>query len=87
MKENKKISYACDTTLCDNYYKMCDTSDYMLSDVNGLATWDMHVGLEDYKELQTKYPNCKFYAIHISDDDTSGIDSIYFPNDGDFLEI
>ena len=86
-KSGQKISYACDTTLCDNYYKMCEISDYMFSDVTGLTTKEMHVGLEDYKKISIKYHNCKFYAIHRSDYDTSGIDSVIFPNDGDVLEL
>lgn len=86
-KEDKKISYACDTSLCDNYSRMCNTSNYMLSDVTGLKTTDMHMGLEDYKELYKKYPNCKFYAIHRADYDTKGINSVKFPNDGELLEI
>ena len=86
-KDNKVLSYACDTSFCDNYYKMCSTSDYMFSDVTGLKTTDMHMGLDDYKELYKKYPNCKFYAIHRADYDIEGIDSVKFPNDEDILEI
>ena len=66
---------------------MCEISDYMFSDVTGLTTKEMHVGLEDYKKISIKYHNCNFYAIHRSDYDTSGIDSVIFPNDGDILEI
>lgn len=86
-KNNKTLSYACDTSFCDNYNKMCNKSNYMFSDVTGLKTTDMHVGLEDYKELYKKYPNCKFYAIHRADYDIKGIDNVKFPNDGDMLEI
>ena len=86
-KEDKKISYACDTSLCDNYYRMCNISNYMLSDVTGLKTTDVHMGLEDYKELYKKYPNCKFYAIHRADYSTEGISSVKFPDDGEILEI
>ena len=86
-KEQKVLSYACDTGFCDNYYKMCEKSNYMYSDVTGLKTTDMHMGLEDYKELYIKYPNCTFYAIHRADYNTNGVDSVEFPNDGDILEI
>lgn len=86
-KEGKVISYACDTTFCDNYYKMCEISDYMFSDVTRLETSNIHIGLDDYKELYKKYPNCKFYAIHRSDYDTNGVSNVYFPDDGDVLKI
>ena len=86
-KENKKISYACDTSFCDNFYNMCSISNCIFSDVTGLKTTEMHIGLEDYKELYKKYPNCKFYAIHRGEYDVNGIDSVEFPNDGEILKI
>ena len=86
-KDNKVLSYACDTSFCDNYYKMCNESNYMLSDVTGLKTTDMHMGLEDYKGLYKKYINCKFYAIHRADYNVEDIIGVEFPNDGEILEI
>ena len=86
-KENKKISYACDTSFCDNFYNMCSISNSIFSDVTGLKTTEMHIGLEDYKELYKKYPNCKFYAIHRGEYDVNGIDSVEFPKDGEILKI
>ena len=47
----------------------------------------MHIGLEDYKELYKKYPNCEFYAIHRADYNTKDINGVKFPNDGDTLEM
>lgn len=86
-KENKKISYTCDTTFCDNFYKMCELSDYMIADVTKFETTDEHVGLNDFKELYKKYGNCKFYAVHRGDYNSDGINTVNFPDDGDVLEI
>lgn len=86
-KDKKIVSYACDTSFCDNFYKMCSISDYMFADVTKIQTNDVHIGLENYKELYKDYPKCKFYAIHRSDYNTTGITEIKFPNDGDTLEI
>lgn len=86
-KENNSISYACDTSICENFYKMCKKSDYMISDVSGLKTSQMHMGLEDYIKLHEQYRNCKFFAVHRGDYDTSGIDTVNFPNDGENIEI
>lgn len=86
-KENKKLSYACDTSFCDNFYNMCSVSNFIFSDVTGLKTTEMHIGLEDYKELYKKYPNCKFYAIHRGEYCVNGIDTVEFPNDGEIQEI
>lgn len=86
-KDNKKISYACDTSLCENLYKMFEISNYIFCDVTGLKTTDMHVGLEDYKQLKKKYKNCEFFAIHRADYSIDGIDDVKFPNDGDLFKI
>lgn len=86
-KEQKVLSYACDTSFCENYYKMCDKSNYIFSDVTGLKTTEVHMGLEEYKELYKQYPNCSFYAIHRADYDTKEINTVMFPNDGEILEI
>ena len=32
-------------------------SDYMFADVTGLKTTEVHIGLEDYKQMHSKYPN------------------------------
>ena len=86
-KDGIKLAYACDTGFCENYYKMCEECDYMLSDVTGLKSTDKHIGLEEYKELYKKYENCKFYAIHRADYDIKGISNIKFPMDGEIEEI
>ena len=86
-KDGKKIAYATDTTFCDNYYNMCSEVSYIFSDVTRLDTTPMHIGLNEYKELYKKYPNCNFYAVHRSDYNTEEINTVEFPNDGDILEI
>ena len=86
-KEGKIISYACDTSFCDNYYKMCEISHFMFSDVTGLQTNNSHIGFEDYKELYKKYPNCKFYAVHRGDYEINNANEVKIPNDGDSITI
>lgn len=86
-KEDKVLSYACDTTICENFYTMCGLSDYMIADVTKLNTTEMHMGLEDYKKMSNQYKDCAFYAVHRTEYDISGIDTVKFPNDGDILEI
>lgn len=86
-KDNQKIAYATDTTFCDNYDKMCEVADYMFSEVAKIETTDCHIGLNDFKNIDKKYPNCRFYGIHRGDYDISGIQNIQFPEDGEILKI
>lgn len=86
-KDNKKIAYCCDMTIFDEFYEICDNVDYMLSDVNGLKTDNMHMGLEDYYKIAIQYKKCNFYAIHRGDYKIKYNDKINFPMDGDIIEI
>ena len=71
----------------DNYYKICEECDYVISEVNRLDTGDMHIGLEDFINTIPNYPNAKFYVVHRGDFDTSKYDDSLFPDDGDVVEI
>ena len=85
-KDNKKIGYACDTTVCDNFEKICKNVDYLICDVNGIETTPIHMGLNDFTEFAKKYKDCKFYAIHRGDYEERN-EFVNFPEDGDVLNI
>ena len=85
-KENKKIGYTCDTTVCHNFEEICKSVDYLFGDANSINTTPMHMGLTDFTEYAKKYKNCKFYAIHRSDYEDRN-EYVNFPEDGDVLNI
>ncbi len=85
-KDNKKIGYTCDTTVCENFEEICKNVDYLLGDVNGITTNPAHMGLNDFTEYAKKYNNCKFYAIHRGDYEERN-EFVNFPEDGDVLNI
>ncbi len=86
-KENHTISYATDTTLCDNFYKMCECSEITFADANRPTPMPMHMGLDELIEISEKYPNCKFYAIHRNDYEVPQDTKVLFPMDGDIIEL
>ena len=47
----------------------------------------MHMGLDELIEISEKYPNCKFYAIHRSDYEVPQDKKVFFPKDGDIIEL
>ena len=47
----------------------------------------MHMGLDELIEISEKYPNCKFYAIHRSDYEVPQDTKVFFPKDGDIIEL
>ena len=85
-KDNKRIGYTCDTTVCDNFEKICKSVDYLIGDANGINTNANHMGLTDFTEYAKKYKKCKFYAIHRGDYEDRN-EYVNFPEDGDVLII
>ena len=41
----------------------------------------------EYINLNKKYPNCKFYAVHRGDYKVNENDGVEMPSDGDILKI
>ena len=85
-KDNKRIGYTCDTTVCDNFEEICKNVDYLIGDANNITTNANHMGLTDFTEYAKKYRTCKFYAIHRSDYEDRN-EYVNFPEDGDVLNI
>lgn len=82
------IGYTGDSTLCDNFYKMCEQADYMIVDTcMPTESNPAHIGLKDLLNIADKYAPCQFFAVHRGDYVLSKTDKVKFPNDGDTLEI
>jgi len=87
-KENKVIGYTGDSTLCDNFYKMCEKANYMIVDTcMQNESNPAHIGLSDLLAITDNYMNCKFYSVHRSDYEVPNTDKVLFPNDGDTFDI
>ena len=86
-KNNHTISYATDTVLCDNFYKMCECSEITFADANRTTPTPMHMGLDELTQVAKKYPDCKFYAIHRSNYEIPQGTDVFFPNDGDEIKL
>lgn len=86
-KDNHTLSYATDTAICDNFNKMCECSEITFADANRQASMPMHIGLDELIEIASKYPNCKFYAIHRGDYEVPNGTEVLFPNDGDEINL
>ncbi len=86
-KDNMRIGYATDTTLCENVKEICSVADYVFLDATNTIPTKMHMGIEEVVWLAKQFPDKKIYAIHRSDYVHSHISEINFPEDGDVLEI
>lgn len=87
-KSGKCVGYTGDTSICDNYYKMCEKADYMFADATTiLETKFPHMSVSELIKDAEKYLKCKFFAIHRHDYIIPKINKVKFPNDGDKIEI
>lgn len=87
-KDNKIIGYTGDTTICDNFYKMCEKSDYIIVDTTMPTETNLaHIGINDLIKTVELYNHCKFYAVHRNDYNIPTTNKVFFPNDGDTLKI
>lgn len=66
--EHVKVGFSGDCTMCDEVYDFIEKSDVCFLDCCGKTTSANHLGLNDYKTLEQKYQNKKFFAIHCNDD-------------------
>ena len=82
------IGYTGDSTLCDNFYKMCEQANYMIADTcMETESNPAHIGLNDLLEVADKYAPRQFFAVHRGDYEIPNTDKIEFPNDGDIIDI
>jgi ribonuclease BN (tRNA processing enzyme) len=87
-KDNKCVGYTGDSTICDNFYTMCEKANYMIVDTcMPNKSNPAHIGLNDLINNIDAYNNCKFYSVHRGDYEIPNTDKVKFPNDGDILDI
>ncbi|MBQ9834246.1 MAG: hypothetical protein IJO33_03540 [Bacilli bacterium] len=87
-KDEVIIGYTGDSTLCDNFVKMCESANIIIVDTTRKEKSDKaHIGLVDLTNIADQYANCKFYAVHRSDYELPTDSKVIFPQDGDEVEI
>lgn len=62
-----KVGFSGDTTYTKNLEKFVYDSDYLFLCCCSSLTTTAHIGLDRYKQLENKYPEKRFYAIHCVD--------------------
>ena len=87
-KNNIIVGYTGDTTICENFYKMCEHAKYIFADTTmPLESSQTHIGVNDLIHTAQLYNTCKFYAVHRADYKIPNNSNVIFPNDGDKLII
>lgn len=91
-KENIKVGFTGDTSLCENVIYMASVCNYLICDCTFKKGTGSHMGIDIIKDLASKYKNCRFVLSHMDDDvkeimKKERINNIIVPNDGDIIEI
>lgn len=89
-KDGLIISFTGDTTLCDNLYTMCKTSNLIFIDSTKFDDITKeHLSYNEVVKIASCYENCAFYPIHRGDYDNLICEdnNIKIVNDGDKILI
>lgn len=90
-KNNQKVSFSCDTSMCENLEKMLSSSKYAFVDTalqTGLRN-DRHLSIDEFMELEKKYDGCKMFPVHTCDENQEkAIDlGLNYLIDGEVVEL
>ena len=91
-KDNVKIGFTGDTSLCDNVKYMASVCKYLFCDCSGSVSKHGHMGIDVLKELSSEYKDCKFVVSHMLDKTREElkklkIKNIIIPEDGMDIKI
>ena len=91
-KDNIKIGFSGDTTLCDNLEYMASVCDYLFLDCMLINASTNHIGIDKLEYLVNKYKNCKYIVSHLENATREKLkelnyNNVIVPNDGFTIEI
>jgi len=65
--DNKYVGFTGDTRLCENVEKMASKCSHLICICNSIIGKKSSMGIDNLKELATKYESCIFYTSHMDD--------------------
>ena len=86
-KDGIKLGYSGDSSDCPGLQRIYAKSDYIITEATGLEGGDIHIGLDTVKSIAKENPNKSFYIVHRADYETKPTDNVFFPNDGEIIEV
>lgn len=91
-KDDIKIGFSGDTTLCDNLEYMSSVCNYLFLDCMLINASTKHMGIDKLEYLIDKYPNCKYVVSHLENDTREKLNKLNYknvivPNDGYTIEL
>lgn len=91
-KDNIKVGFTGDTTLCDNVEYMASICNYLFCDCMFIEGTTKHMGIDMLKKLSNRHPECKFVVSHMEDKTREqliklDIKNIIVPVDGMIIDI
>lgn len=86
--KQSKVGFSGDTTYIKNLENFIKESDYLFLCCCSFSTTKAHLGLDKYKQLEKKYPQKKFFAIHSIDAvfNSASENNITLANSGEIID-
>jgi len=88
-KDTNSIAFTCDSIMCDNVLKVIQNAKIAFVDITNLEKSRIHMGIEDLEILKAKFPNCKVFPVHMTDNTLEELIKRGYevPQDGDVFNI
>lgn len=88
-KNGKVVAFSSDTKMCDNLHKLLEKADVAFVEMSSTVAHKTHLSIAEFEELEKKYSNAKFFAVHTSDkcQEYAIKNGLNYLNDGDLLNI
>lgn len=91
-KDNVKVGFTGDSTICKNVEYMASTCKYLFCDCSFVKGTAKHMGIDMIQDLANRYPNCTFVTSHMDDItrkelNNLNINNILVPEDGLCIEV
>ena len=91
-KDNIKVGFTGDTTLCESVEEMAKSCNFLFCDCMRIDKNEKHMGIDSTIYLSNKYQKCTFVVSHL-DDETRGklmkmnINNVIVHEDGITIDI
>ena len=87
-KDDVTLGYSGDSGDCPELRRIYDKSDYIITEATGIENkGNAHIGLRTIDPIAKENPEKLFYIVHRGDYETEPTNNLFFPADGEIIEI
>ncbi len=84
----KAVAFSGDTTMCNNIFRLIESSEVCMLDMAEVHTTPNHLGYNDFVKIAKKYPSKIIYPVHMAEPSFEiAYKEFVTPYDGEIIQI